>query len=975
MELILSDVVGPIPIKGYEGSRYFVTFMCQKTKLAEIYCIKSKGEVTDCFKHFKQQYERRENGWVIKRLHDDNGGEYISGKLQRHLFESGILWESTEPYTPQMNGPSERLGQTIWRKAAPLLKLAGLDAKFWPEAVRHAKYLYMRSIHSRLKRTPFEEFYQQKPRYSHIHTFGSIIHYNKPGQKKKLGDTTCRGILVGYEGDTICRILKPDGKIARGAAIAAIERILWEQFDPNDSIQETPKTLDHFSNPCKPPKTVQTAGLRQPISIPLHDPLKILKRKQNQSSVDFEIRVSPEPSPIPPLRLSRPQLVPRAIPSTTRAAAKTVPQTVVDSEPLEPATSPRAASQCEPRSSSVGCEITYREPSMDDDSLQASPEGLSNASPAPGDTIVVRCPDLRDLTPDLSSDPEFDDDSIESIDFVPSSDSDSDFDPNFPDHIVLPLLPSYVCSPNEISLVAYLAQNDLEPFEPKTLQQAMECAEWPQWKIAIEDEYNSLLENGTWTPCAADAIPSGRNPLTGKWVFKVKRGAKGEIVRYKARWVVRGFEQREGLDYTETFAGVVKPMSYKAIFALAAAYDWEIEQMDVKTAFLYGAVEEDVWITLPTGCGVDGGTAKLNKALYGLKQSPRVWYNTLANFLATLGFQPLDADASVFVKDGTIVAIYVDDLLIAGASKPNIADLKAALSANFKMSDLGACHFYLGMEIIRDRPNRELRLAQTAYIRKVLREFGMSEAKTVDTPMETSSKLGPALPDYQAPAIFRREYQSAVGSLMYAMLGTRPDIAFAVSVVSRFSANPNPSHMVSVKRIMRYLGATAHMGLVFRGHAKPLSGYTDSDWAGDPDTRRSTSGYVFTLGSGAISWSSKRQPTVSLSTCEAEYVGQTNAVKEAIWLQRFLKDIDPDPVTGATIIYGDNQGAIALAHNDVSHGRNKHMEVKHHFVREKITDGTVELQYVETSKQVADGLTKALPRDAFVRFRKAVGVE
>jgi len=241
-------------------------------------------------------------------------------------------------------------------------------------------------------------------------------------------------------------------------------------------------------------------------------------------------------------------------------------------------------------------------------------------------------------------------------------------------------------------------------------------------------------------------------------------------------------------------------MSYKAIFALAAAYDWELEQMDVKIAFLYGAIDTDIWIELPTGCGVSG-TAKLKKALYGLKQAPRVWYNTLAAFLAEQGFYPLDADASVFCRDGTIIAIYVDDLLIAGASKSDIQALKDSLSVRFKMSDLGPCHFYLGMEVIRDRPRRTLRLSQEAYLRKVLEDNQMATCAPVATPMEATTRLLPADSGYHADPSFRRAYQSAVGSLMYAMLGTRPDLAFAISIILRFASNPTKTHMKAIKRI------------------------------------------------------------------------------------------------------------------------------------------------------------------------------
>jgi hypothetical protein len=534
--------------------------------------------------------------------------------------------------------------------------------------------------------------------------------------------------------------------------------------------------------------------------------------------------------------------------------------------------------------------------------------------------------------------------------------------------------PSYLTSYDEVSLLSFLGKADpYEPFEPKTLKEAMNYGQWKLWEAAIKEEYTSLVENGTWTP---QNCPNDRESLSGKWVFKINRGAGGEILRYKARWVVRGFEQRAGLDFHKTFASMVKPMSYKAIFAYAAAYDWEIEQMDVKTAFLYGEINTEIWIELPSGCGV-ACTAKLNKALYGLKQSPRVWYNTLATFLSDQGFEPLDADSSVFCRTGTIIAIYIDDLLIAGESKTDINKIKQSLSDRFHMSDLGPCHYYLGMEVIRDRPRRSLRLSQEAYLRKVLEDNDMSNCSTtVATPMETSVRLMPAADGYVAPAILRRQYQSAVGSLMYAMLGTRPDLAFAVSVVSRFASNPTETHLKAVKRIFRYIHSTIHMGLVFRGSIRPLAGYTDSDWAGDHDTRRSTSGYVFNLGSAAISWSAKRQPTVFLSSCEAEYIGQTNATKEAIWLQHLLKQINPqDPGLGATIIYGDKQGAIALAKNPQFHARTKHIDIQHHFVREKVAEGRVKLEYVHTSQQVADGLTKSLPKDRFMVFRKAVGVE
>jgi hypothetical protein len=265
-------------------------------------------------------------------------------------------------------------------------------------------------------------------------------------------------------------------------------------------------------------------------------------------------------------------------------------------------------------------------------------------------------------------------------------------------------------------------------------------------------------------------------------VYKLKRGPKGEILCYKARYVVRGFEQKESIDYAETFASVVKPMSYKALFAIAAALDLEIHQMDVKTAFLYGEIDTEIFVNLPKGmkCGSDQ-TCRLNKALYGLKQSPRIWYNTLLEFLKTQGFEPLTSDLGIFSKGYMYIAIYVDDLLIAGPNMGAITELKNALSKRFEMSDLGECRYYLGMEIIRDRPQRTLRPSQNGYVTKILSDFDMQECKPNSTPMAVA-RLESAPNGVQAPKDLTTWYARAIGSLMYLMLGTRPDIAFALHV-------------------------------------------------------------------------------------------------------------------------------------------------------------------------------------------------
>ena len=328
--------------------------------------------------------------------------------------------------------------------------------------------------------------------------------------------------------------------------------------------------------------------------------------------------------------------------------------------------------------------------------------------------------------------------------------------------------------------------------DPATYSQAIESAERKDWTASMEDELNSLKENETWSLVP---LPAGRRALCGKWVYKTKVGANGEVLKHKARWVVKGYEQRHGVDYDQTFAAVVKPMAYKTLFALAARHDWEIEQMDVKTAFLHGTLDNEIFVEQPTGYDDGSGrVCRLNKSLYGLKQSPRVWYQTLQQFLATKGYHRTNADHSVFYNrdNGTILAAYVDDLLLIGPNLDHIIELKKLLSDEFQMTDLGPVAHYLGVQVSRDRYNRTLTMTQTTYLTRVLGDHGMLDCNSIKTPMETGINLVPST--IQATEDDTKAYQSAIGSLMYAMTATRPDIAFAVSVLSRFPSKPDTTH-------------------------------------------------------------------------------------------------------------------------------------------------------------------------------------
>jgi len=517
-------------------------------------------------------------------------------------------------------------------------------------------------------------------------------------------------------------------------------------------------------------------------------------------------------------------------------------------------------------------------------------------------------------------------------------------------------------------------QEEKEDFkeEPATYKEAVTAPDAAQWKAAMDAEVESLNENETWD--LVD-LPLNRRALRGRWVYRYKRNSNGSIIKHKARWVVKGFEQRYGVDYNETYASVVKSTTYKVAFAIAAYYDYHLEQMDVKTAFLNGILEEKVFVTQPTGYTNGTKVCRLNKALYGLKQSPRVWYQTIHKFLTDLGFKCLINDASVFKHGDLLVFVYVDDILLLGPAIKAINSLKRKLGDTYEMTDCGPCEYYLGMKIKRDRKLRTLTVSQKTYLEGVLDHFRFSDLRPVSTSMEQGLNLQAS--EDHADAAFIERYQSAIGSLMYAMTQTRPDIAYSISVLSRFAHNPNTAHWNALKRVFRYIRGTTDVVIRYGGRPESLGlqGSSDSDWGGDNESRRSTSGYVFQLANGPVSWRSKRQAIVALSSTEAEYIALTEATKEAIWMRSLLTEMQLDDNESKVVLINmDNQGAMALTRNPQFHQRTKHIDIRYHFVRHVEANGGIKLAYTPTDQMIADGLTKPLQPVKFRRFIELIGL-
>ena len=520
------------------------------------------------------------------------------------------------------------------------------------------------------------------------------------------------------------------------------------------------------------------------------------------------------------------------------------------------------------------------------------------------------------------------------------------------------------------------------PSDPTSLSDALESPQSEEWKKAINEEYQSLVENNTWTLVPASSVPKDRKPLTNKVVFKTKYNADGTIAKRKARLVVKGYSQKKGIDYDEVFAPVAHHETIRTLLAVSAARKWFIHQMDVKTAFLNPILKEEIYMAVPEGMNNKGENGellvcKLNKSLYGLKQASKCWNDLLHQWMVDFGFNRCYSDPCLYILKGRkgqeesiYVAVWVDDLIIACKNQEKLHDFKKSIARKFKMTDLGSIQHCLGMRICYNLNNQVISIDQEKYIEDLLEKFSMHNCKPVATPLIPNSTVNKEEPDISLDQHVTK-FQELIGSLMYLVTCTRPDIAAAVGQLARVMSQPSKLHWSAAKHVLRYLKGTKGLSLTY-GNARDeerenLIGFSDANFGGDSATARSTTGYVFILNGAAVSWKSKLQSVVALSTAEAEYMALCETVKEAVYLQQLLEEIGLKalPVT----IYEDNQPCIHIASNPVTSNRSKHIAVRYHYVREVISNGKVQVLYKSTQEMVADCLTKNLAKDKVEKFR------
>lgn len=493
------------------------------------------------------------------------------------------------------------------------------------------------------------------------------------------------------------------------------------------------------------------------------------------------------------------------------------------------------------------------------------------------------------------------------------------------------------------------------------------------WLKAMDEEIHAIEKNGTWE---LTDLPPRKKPIGVKWVYKTKYKSNGEVDRFKARLVAKGYKQKPGIDYFEVFAPVSRLDTVRMIISIAAQNNWKLHQMDVKSAFLNGFLEEEIYVEQPTGYvrkREENKVYKLKKALYGLKQAPRAWYSCIDSYFVENGFMRCPYEHALYVKysefgDIVIICLYVDDLIFTGNNLKLISEFREALISRFEMTDMGLMCYFLGLEV--SQMDNGIFISQKKFASDILKKFNMKDCKSVLTPVAEKMKLSK---DEGGENVNVTTYKSLIGSLRY-LVATRPDISFGVGLLSRFMEEPKESHWAVAKRILRYIKGTSNDGIFYStNEVVKLVGYTDSDWAGDIETRKSTSGYAFYLGSAIFSWSSKKQQVVALSTAEAEYIAATNCATQAIWLRKILEFLQHQQ-DAPTTIFCDNKSAIALSKNPVFHGRSKHIDIKYHKIRELVARKQISIEYCSSDCQVADIFTKPLKTESFLKLKKAIGI-
>jgi hypothetical protein len=967
LQLVFSDIKGPLPPAFSSQSKYFITFIDDCTRYSMVYFLRKKSDALGKLKEYIAEARRRFAIVDIDLIsfQTDGGGEYCSNDAHLFYSSSGINHRITVPYSPESNGIAERLNRSIMEAAEAMMINAKLPDEFWADAVNTSVYLLNRRYHRTIQMTPFQLWHGKQPNLSHLKVFGCnawrrVADHNRVGLDPKAN----RCVFLGYAGRQLgYRIWDIVTK-----KFGVTRDVIFDEsrFDFNKCLYYSSSSSTSSTSPSE---SIISILLRREASNELAS-----ENSSHTEEVDSGIETLEDPS----TQNNHIEDVPELLNgieldsmSSSSPASLTLPSDSSSEDgPNRGALIPthRYPGRIRMRPSRPGmvdttCNVRSRSTSPDEGSLVVN-------------SVLVCNVELNNQIQNIGTNAEYLDTSIIQtllLQRMIALDELRD-EPSLP-------TTQYIC--NKVSL------NEQPPLTnvfasgvaiPTTFAGAVNDPVYgSNWLEAARKEMESIRSRSTYIVMA---LPTDRKAIDCKWVFAVKADANGCIEKFKARLVVKGFSQRPGLDYDETFAPVAHNDTQRLIMALAVNNGLRLRQADILSAFLCGDIDFEIYMKQPEGFmdrSHPDHVCKLEKGLYGLKQAGHLFNQKLNAYLTNeLKFTRCNCDPCLYyINEGgdfILLSLHVDDMLFAHNCEEKVEHIMKRLHDTFGIKDLGSPVKLLGIRVRHDFSAHSVSLDQEVYVDELLSRFNMVHSKEVCTPHQPGVYLTEDMcPSSQSDKFVMADipYAELVGGLNFLATRTRPDISYIVSQLCRFMHNPGLAHWRAAKRVLRYLKGTKSLGLMYYGR-DDVKGATDSDWAGDPDQRRSTSGFVFKLSNGPVSWKSQRQRSTALSALEAEYMAQCSAARQAAWLHQLLSETTARG--GPIILYGDNQGSQAVAKNRKTDAKTKHIQVQYHFTRDKVEDKTIQLQYCQTDLMIADYLTKPVSAVKFKWCRTAIGM-
>jgi len=921
-------------------------------------------------------------GRRVKRLRADGGGEFINhAMIDGFCGKEGIEMHWPPARTPQLNGGPERNIRTAKEYRCAVMHHAGaLNNRFWHLAVAHAVFVWNRthvSVHT--EKTPYELMYGRKASVRHLAVWGCDAFYHVPKKQRTILDTKAQPcIYLGHcETQNAAKVLQLD---TNKLIVTRDVRYRNDKFANMRALQRGPDAVRELLDGYAAGEEPAAAGFEL-LELPVDDAM--LQGEQPQDNThpppDSQVISSADSDESDDEEAECEWEIERIVDRRKRLGKVQYKVRWAGHDASE--------DSWEPEENLDECAA------LDAWQLQQQQRAAGRAEPAPAAGGERRSARNHASSRALAAS----NDALDAVAADDATDVSAAAMSSAVVRIAMSALRELSLADDERTMTHFMSAITasaaaLEELTPKDYKEAMAGPHRAQWKAALDQEMKSCEEQGVWKLVRRDALPRGTNVLPCKEVFKIKTNEDGSIDKFKARFTPKGFRQKENVDFFETFARTAMYKTLRVALSLVAKWDHELAQFDVPTAFLYAPVEEDVYMELPEGFEQPGMVCKLLKSLYGLKQAPRNWDKMIHGFITTeMGWKALVSDASFYFKRSRsrrVMLIYrfVDDMQGSyhAADTDEFHESVALLQKRFNITQLQKESWMLGMRIQRDRKARTITLDQEQYVTKALEKFGLSQCRVVSTP----EAVGAA--DVRDPVLDqpteRQRYMEIVGTLMYAAISTRPDIAHAVHYLASHMQSPTHRHALAAERVLRYLAGTKAVGLVFGKHNGDNVGdsrgrgaqvqvdvcaFSDADWANSKRDRKSITGWVAKINGDPVSWSSKKQRVVALSTCEAELYAEAAAIQEVLWLRGLLRELGLQLSTGS-LVYGDNQSALAASSNGVKSERTKHVDVKYHFITETVENGHVKLKWVPTQQQQADIFTKPLHAPAFLHLRSLI---